>query len=114
MADTINNSAVNDFVSRVKAFFKKEEVYFKEVAAEFLPKLENALEIALEDLAEIAGKAVLTEAVSALSGSEKFGTAVTNVVQTVEASGKTVGIATAQAAVQTAFLTAQEVAQKGY
>lgn len=114
MTDTINNSAINDFVTRVKAFIKKEEAYFKEVAAEFLPKLENALEVALEDLAEIAGKAVLTEAVAAISGNEKFGAAVTHVIQTVEASGKTVALSTAQTAVQTAYLTAQEVAQNGY
>lgn len=105
------NSTVNDFVAKVTAFFKSAEADFGKFAAAFLPKVEATVEAALEDLAEIAGKAILGEALKTISGAEKFGNAVTNVVQTVEAQSKTVILATAQNAVQTAYLTAVDVAK---
>lgn len=97
------------FVTRLEAFFetvKEDLVQFTEA---FLPKVEHLLEVAFEDLAELAGKAVMEELPKVVSGSEKFGNAVTNVIQTVEASGKTIAIQTAQTAVQSAYLTAKEI-----
>lgn len=107
---TLSNS-VTAFVAQVEAFFKNAETKFENFAAEFLPQVGNVLEVALEDLAQVAGAAVLAEAPKLISGQEKFGNAVANVVQTVEAQGKTVAIQTAQTAVQTAYLTAVQVAQ---
>lgn len=60
-------------------------------------------EIGLEELGSIALDAVETEAPKVLGGGEKFGSAVTNVIQTVEAKGKTILVSDAQAAVQNAY-----------
>lgn len=110
-SDFINNleTPLQDFATRVEAFFKSAGAKFVQFEQAFLPKVEVSVEVALEDLAEIAGQAVLDQAASVLSGQEKFGTAVTSVVQTVEASGKTVAMATAQASVQNAYLVAQSL-----
>lgn len=98
----------NSFFVNLEHFFVTKFHELEAVAVNFLPKLEHAVEVAFEDLAALAGKAILAEAPKLISGSEKFGNAVANVVQTVEAGGKTVLINTAQAAVQTAFLAAQD------
>lgn len=104
------NHPVDTFMDRVENFFESTVTDFEEFFAAFLPKIETVLEVAFEDLAEIAGQAVLTEATKLVSGQEKFGNAVTNVVQTIEASGKTVALQVAQTAVQTAYITAQQIA----
>lgn len=101
---------LKDFASRLEAFFESAKDEVVEFAESFLPKLGDALEVALEDLAVIAGKAVLAQASQVISGQEKFGAAVTHVVQQVEAQGKTIAIGTAQTAVQSAYLTAQQIA----
>jgi hypothetical protein len=80
------------------------------VADAFLPTVVNDIEVALEDIAAIAGNAVLAQATAVLSGTEKFGNAVADVVQTVETQGKTVAIQTAQMAVQQAFIVVKTVA----
>lgn len=103
------SNSVNTFVANLEAFFASAAAEVEKVASAFLPKLEQLVEVALEDLASIAGQAVLTQAANVISGQEKFGAAVTDVVQTVEASGKTVAIQTAQTAVQTAFLTVKAI-----
>lgn len=95
--------------TRLQAFFETVKDDVLKFADAFFPKVEAIVEVALEDLAEIAGKAVLAQASSVLSGQEKFGAAVTDVVQTVEASGKTVALSSAQTAVQAAFSTAQTI-----
>lgn len=105
----MTTNPLNDFVTKAEAYLKTVEAEFVEVADKFLPAIENVFEVALEDLAEIAVGAVLKQAPLVLDGTEKFGNAVASVVQTVEASGKTVAIQTAQTAVQTAYLTVQSV-----
>lgn len=104
-------SPFQQFEQNLVAFFEGVKDKVVEFANAFLPAVENDLEIAFEDLASIAGQAVMTEATKIAAGTEKFGNAVANVVQTVEASGKTVAIQTAQSAVQQAYLTAQQIAQ---
>lgn len=106
------NSVFNDFLKALNKILKKVEDQIIEFAQAFLPKVGAAVEAALEELAEIALKAVLAQAQEAISGREKFGNAVVSVVQQVEASGKTVAIQTAQAAVQIAYLEAQKIALK--
>lgn len=105
-------SSFDQFLTNLENFFAGAAKEVEAVAAGLVPKLENLVEVALEDLAAFAGRAVLDEASKVISGKEKFGNAVTNVVQSVEAQGKTVAIQTAQTAVQTAFLTAQEIVTK--
>lgn len=99
------------FVQGLEAWFGQKEQEVIQFADNFLPKIANDLEIALDDLIGIAGQAVLTQAASYASGAEKFGNAVADVIQTVESSGKTVALQTAQMAVQQAYLTAQHQAQ---
>lgn len=98
------------FATKVEAWAESVKADIIAVADKFLPAVENDLEIAFDDLAEIAGQAVLAQATATLSGQEKASTAVTNVIQTVEASGKTVAVATAQTAVQQAYIAVQSVA----
>lgn len=65
------------------------------------------VEAFLKELGSIALQAVIAEAPKLISGSEKFGSAVTSVVQQVEAQGKAVAIQDAQMAVQGAFRAIQ-------
>lgn len=105
---------VNVFVDKVTLFFNTVGKDLEKFADAFLPKVENFFEVALEDIAEIAGSAVLQEAGNVIGGKEKFGNAVAHVIQKVEISGKTVAISIAQQAVQTAYDTAVSVlASKG-
>lgn len=99
------------FAQGLEAWFAEKEQEVVQFAENFLPQIGNDVEIALDDLIGIAGQAVLTQAASVFSGSEKFGNAVTDVVQTVESAGKTVALQTAQMAVQQAYLTAQNQAR---
>lgn len=100
-----------DFVQRLEAFFTKAETDFEKFVDAFLPKLEHTVEVAFADLAELAGRSVLDEATKLISGQEKFGNAVANVIQSVEVKGKTVALNVAQASVQAAFETAVDVAK---
>ena len=108
---TISTSAFSAFEARVKAWIAAKEAEIKRYVDKFVSEVEKDVEIAFEDLAEIAGAAVLKAAPLVISGQEKFGQAVTDVVQTVEASGKTVAINTAQTAVQQAFDQVQAAAK---
>lgn len=65
------------------------------------------VEAAFQELGTLALNAVLAEAPKVLSGAEKFGSAVTSVVQAVEASGKAVLVQDAQMAVQAAVRAVQ-------
>lgn len=104
-------SMLSDFVASVEAYAKAEEAKIAPIAQHFLSQVISDVEVALEDIAGIAVNAVLAQATNALTGQEKFGGAVTSVIQTVEAQGKTVAFATAQMATQQAFLAVQQVAQ---
>lgn len=110
MSDITINS-VQTFLQKLEAFAESAKDRIIAFADELLPQAESDIEVALDDLAQIALDAVLKQAPTLVSGREKFGNAVASVVQTVEASGKTVLQQTAQMAVQQAYLTAQSVAQ---
>ena len=58
---------------------------------------------ALEELGKLALDAVIAEAPKLISGREKFGSAVTNVVQSLEGQGRTILVQDAQMAVQNAY-----------
>ena len=73
------------------------------IAQKIGPVVVNDVEQALEALGKLALDAVIAEAPKLISGNEKFGSAVANVVQTFEGEGKTVLIQDAQMAVQNAF-----------
>lgn len=102
------------FGEKITAFFKAKEAEVIQFADNFLPEVESDLEVGIEDIAELVGAAVIAEAPKVISGEEKFGNAVTSVTQQVEAGalgeGKTVALATVQAGVQAAYLTAQQIA----
>lgn len=99
------------FAQGLETWFWQKAQEVEQFASAFLPQALNDVEVALGDLVGIAGQAVVAEAGKAISGSEKFGNAVANVIQTVEAAGKTIAAGTAQMAVQQAYLTAQQQAQ---
>lgn len=101
------------FGQKLEAFFEGVKDKVIEFADAFLPEAENDLEVGIEDIAELCGAAVMAQAPAVISGQEKFGNAVDSVVQQVEAGGKTIAQATAQAGVQQAFLTAQQIAKSG-
>lgn len=67
------------------------------------PVIVKDIESALEVLGKLALNAVIAEAPKLISGEEKFGNAVANVVQSVEGQGETVLIQDAQMAVQNAY-----------
>jgi hypothetical protein len=98
---TVNGLAA--FEANIEAWIVKEAARIKPLADKFLGTVADDAEAAFASLAAIAGEAVLAQAPALISGQEKFGAAVTNVVQTVEAQGKTVAIQTAQLATQQAF-----------
>jgi len=98
------------FLAALEAWAESVNDKIVAVADAFLPATENDLEIGAEDLAGIAGEAVLSQAGAVVAGTEKASTAVQSVISTVEASGKTVAVATAQAAVEQAYQTIQKVA----
>lgn len=104
---TTTTNPLSTFITNAEAYLETIKERVEAVAAAFLPKAEVLVEAALETLATIAVDAVLGQASQVISGTEKFGAAVTNVIQTVEAQGKTVAVQTAQTAVQTAYLTIQ-------
>lgn len=105
---------IQDFVEKVEAFYHAEEPKLLAAAESFLEKVENAVVVGLEDIAELCGAAVLEEGMKVATGAEKFGNAVTAVYQKVEAGalgeGKAVLLSTVQTGVQIAFSTAKTIA----
>jgi len=77
------------------------------IGARIGPVVVADVEKVLEDLGLLALDAVIAEAPKFISGREKFGNAVANVVQNVEANGKSVLIQDAQLAVQGAYRSLQ-------
>lgn len=104
-------SILDSFKLKVSTVLNKFKVAIIQFAQAFLPKVGAQVEVALEDLAAVAGQAVLAQASQVISGQTKFDNAVNTVVSTVKAEGKTVAINTAKAAVQIAYLEAQRIAQ---
>lgn len=103
-------SGLQAFLNKLAAWAKSAETEIVAVAEQFISDVENDLEIAFEDLASIAGNAVIKASAALVTGEEKFGQAVTDVVQQVEIAGKTVAIQTAQMAVQQAYVAVQQTA----
>lgn len=101
----------SNFINSVDAFFQEKRAEVIQWGDAFLPSALHVLEVGLEEIAAICGQAVLNEAPKVLSGAEKFGNAVTSVIQQVEAAGKTIALQTAQAGIQAAYLSAQKIAQ---
>lgn len=105
------SNPVQSFMQALERFAQSVKDKILAFADDFLPKIENDAEVALEDLAGLAMNAVLAQASKLIGGREKFGNAVDAVVEQVEANGHTVLQQTAQMAVQQAYLTAQSIAQ---
>lgn len=118
---TITANSFSAFETNFAAWLASEEAKVKTLASNFVQTAEKVgaeivedvgadLEIAFEELAPIAGAAVLNQAAAVATGQEKFGAAVQDVVQTVEASGKSIAVQTAQLAVQQAYTRVQTAA----
>src|SRR5215469_12871339 len=67
------------------------------------PVVVTDIEQALEALGKLALNAVIAEVPKLISGNEKFGNAVTNIVQNLEGQGKAILVQDAQMAVQNAY-----------
>lgn len=105
---------LQQFLATLDAEAKSEWVKIEAAAVHFATQAAQAIEIGLQALAPIALNAVLNAATKAVSGGEKFGSAVTDVIQQVEGQGMTVATQTAQMVVQQAYLTVQSlVGQQG-
>lgn len=105
-------SILDSFKTKFHEFVATVEHELSDFAAFFLPSVEHLIEVAIEDIAAIAGQAVLDQAPKVISGEVKFGNAVSQVIDTVKASGKSVAQATAGAAVQLAYLEFQKLVSK--
>lgn len=82
------------------------------VENQIVPEIEADLVMALGQLKDLAITTVLEMATRTLSGSEKFGTAVTTVFQHAEANAIAIGIADAQMLVQQAYRAVQKALGK--
>lgn len=102
-------SLLTEFKTKLASFLETVKDEVSDFAHYFLPQVGHLVEVALEELAEVAGQAVLAQAPKVLSGQVKFGNAVSQVIDTVKAEGKTVAEQTAAAAVQLAYLEIQKL-----
>ena len=66
-----------------------------------------------EEIATLALNAVASEAPKVLSGQEKLGNAVSTVVTSLGSQGKSISVAVAEAAVQSAYNTISALLNKG-
>lgn len=100
-------AAPTGIFSTLETFFETAWTEVKADAVELWDETETTVVSDLEALwsfaAPIAINAVMAQVSSVASGREKFGAAVTNVVQTVEAAGKPIVEADGQALVQNAY-----------
>lgn len=94
--------------AKFAAYAKTVSAKVTAFASYFLPKAEALVEVAIDDLVAIAGTAVLDQAAKVVSGQVKYQNAINAVIDTVQASGKTVAQNTAAAAVQLAYLEFQK------
>jgi hypothetical protein len=86
-----------------KAAIAAVEGGVEKIAEAIGPVIITDAEAMLKQLFDLSVQAVLDEAQKVISGTEKFGNAVTSVTQTIEAQGKAVVIQDVQAAVQTSY-----------
>jgi hypothetical protein len=100
----------SQFVGFVEAEAQAAEAKIVEVADEIGPVVVEYSEEFLSSLAQIAIGAVLQQAPLVISGAEKFGGAVTTVIQSVETQGKTIALNDAHAITQAAYNAVQQVA----
>lgn len=100
-------SILNSIKTKLSSIVASLTKQIKTVAAGFLPKAESLVEVGVEDVLNVAAKAVLAEAPRLISGQDKFNSAVQTVLQTVSSQGKTIAVNTAGAAVQLAYLEIQ-------
>jgi len=105
-------SLLNKFRAAVAKYLDGAVAQIKKFASAFLPKIGTSVEVAIEEVAQVALQAVVEQANRAVKGEVKFRDAVNIVVDSVSASGKTIAIQTAQAAVQIAYLEAVKIAKE--
>lgn len=107
MSSTGTAAVSTGIFSTLENYFETAWTEVKADAVELWDETETTVVSDLEALwsfaAPIAINAVMAQVSSVASGTEKFGTAVTTVVQAVEAAGKPIVIADGQALVQNAY-----------
>ena len=99
------HAAIANALDSVVADIKKFAMYL-------LPQIGEKIEVAIEEVAQVALQAVVEQAPKVAKGEVKFQNAVNTVVNSVTASGKTIAIQTAYAAVQLAYLEAVRIAKE--
>lgn len=107
---TTTQSWFSQFVAFLESGAQKVESEIVAVAEDVGSVAVQYGEEFLSSLADIALGSVLKQAPLVLSGAEKFGTAVTDVIQYVETQGKTIAINDAHAVVQAAYNKVVQVA----
>lgn len=105
-------SILINFRKALSSFLDGVVADIKRFASAFLPKLGDRAEAAIEEIAEVALQAVVEQAQKTIKGEVKFNNAVDTVLKAVTASGKTIAVQTAQAAVQIAYLEAVRIAKE--
>lgn len=105
-------SLLTKFRTALAAYLDGVVAQIKKFAWAFLPKVGAKVEVAIEEVANVALQAVVEQANRTVKGEVKFRDAVNIVVDSVSASGKTIAIQTAQAAVQLAYLEAVKIAKE--
>lgn len=105
-------SILASFRAALSAHFNSVINKIKKFAYAFLPQVGASVEVAIEDMAQVALQAVVEQAPKVIKGDVKFENAVNTVLSSVAASGRTVAKQTAYAAVQLAYLEAVRIAKE--
>lgn len=91
--------------AQLEAFLKSEAAKIGPAINAIAKSIKPMVEASLEEVATVALNAVMAEAPKVISGAEKFSSAVSTVISSVGANGKTVGLSLAQVSVQSAYNT---------
>jgi hypothetical protein len=89
--------------SELESAFNTVVTDVEQLAVAIGTEVENDVKALWAALAPVALQAIQDNATKVMTGEEKFGTAVTTVVQTAEAQGQSILIQDAQALVQNTF-----------
>lgn len=102
---------LNDLETHIAAEVAGAEQRIVALAEDIGPVVLKYTKEFLTSVAQIALGAVLDQVPLVLSGAEKFGAAVTHVIQQVEAKGQTIAVTDAQLAVQATYEKVAAAAQ---
>lgn len=101
------------FWTDFEAFVTKEAKVIEDDLLKIAVNIKPLVVAGIEELATLALNSVAAEAPKVLSGQEKLSNAVSTVVTSLGKDGKSVSIAVAEAAVQSAYNTISALVNKG-